>query len=101
MRLVQFAADSFGNKSYLIHRRRAGCAAVVDAQRDVWTYLDEAERLDVPITHAFDPHVHNDFVSGSELIDATVVQGQPSFGFPVGGAFAMLALHAPGTYLAL
>ncbi len=111
MRVVQFAADGVGDKSYLIVAEERGCAAVVDAQRDVWTYLDEAERLAVRITHAFDTHVHNDFVSGSrslhELTDAIVVQGQASFGYPVrhvrdgervdvGGAFAMLALHTPG-----
>ena len=111
MKVLRFAADGVGDQSYMVVDETCGCAAVIDAQRDVWTYLDEADRLGVKITHAFDTHVHNDFVSGSrslhELTDATVVQGEASFAYPVrhvhdgdhidvGSAFTMRALHTPG-----
>ncbi len=106
-----FLADGVGDRSYMIVDQDGGRAAVIDAQRDAWTYLDEAERLGVKITHTFDTHVHNDFVSGSralqELAGAKVVQ-------PAGaemeytvhevrdgdrvevGGFTVRALHTPG-----
>ena len=112
MQVLKFTADGVGDRSYMVVDTVRKCAAVIDAQRDVWTYLDEADRLGVTITHAFDTHVHNDFVSGSNALraiaGATVVQAAgPDFGYPVravsdgervdvGGAFVMRALHTPG-----
>ncbi len=106
-----FVADGVSDRSYMIVDKESGRAAVVDAQRDVWTYLDEADNLGVKITHTFDTHVHNDFVSGSrslqELTGATVVQpagseieynvreARDGDRFEVGG-FTVRALHTPG-----
>ncbi|MEO6989950.1 MAG: rhodanese-like domain-containing protein [Candidatus Baltobacteraceae bacterium] len=111
MHVLKFVADGVSDRSYMIVDAAGGVAAVVDAQRDVWTYLDEAERLGVRITHAFDTHVHNDFISGSrslaEVAGTTVVQAQGAgFEYPVHqvcdgdrielGHFVVRALHTPG-----
>lgn len=111
MHVRRFVADGVSDRSYMVVDAKNGRAAVIDAQRDAWTYLDEAERLGVKITHTFDTHVHNDFISGSralqELTGATTVQ-------PAGaemeyavhevhdgdrvqvGGFVVRALHTPG-----
>jgi hydroxyacylglutathione hydrolase len=111
MNVRTFVADGVSDRSYMIVDSTGGRAAVVDAQRDAWTYLDEAERLGVKITHTFDTHVHNDFVSGSrplqELTGATTVQPAGSdMEYAVHevrdgdrvqvGDFVMRALHTPG-----
>ena len=41
-----------------------GEAAVVDPQRDVDLYLDEARREGVAIRYVIETHLHADFVSG-------------------------------------
>ena len=65
MIIKQFVADGVGDRSYLAIHEPTRRAIVIDAQRDVFTYLDAAEAAGATITHAFDTHVHNDFVSGS------------------------------------
>jgi hydroxyacylglutathione hydrolase len=45
-------------------------AAVVDPRRDIEIYLTAAEHAGVRITHVFESHVHNDYVTGAlELHD--------------------------------
>jgi glyoxylase-like metal-dependent hydrolase (beta-lactamase superfamily II)/rhodanese-related sulfurtransferase len=48
--------------SYLIHG--SGEAAVIDPQRDVDLYVDEAQKLGVRIRWVIETHLHADFVSG-------------------------------------
>jgi glyoxylase-like metal-dependent hydrolase (beta-lactamase superfamily II)/rhodanese-related sulfurtransferase len=48
--------------SYLISSD--GVAAVIDPQRDVDLYVNEAARLGVRIEHIIETHLHADFVSG-------------------------------------
>src|SRR5919198_440068 len=67
-----FPAPELGNTTFMLADPDAGAAAVVDPMRDVGQYLDRAERLGVRITHAFDTHVHNDFVSGARELQAEV-----------------------------
>ena len=58
--------------SYLVADEGTRTAAVVDPQRDVAQYLDDAKRLGVAIRHVFLTHFHADFVSGHiELAKAT------------------------------
>jgi glyoxylase-like metal-dependent hydrolase (beta-lactamase superfamily II)/rhodanese-related sulfurtransferase len=58
--------------SYLVGDRGAGVGAVVDPQRDVEGYLEDAKRLGVAIRHVVLTHFHADFVSGHlELAKAT------------------------------
>ncbi|GAC1415446.1 MAG: MBL fold metallo-hydrolase [Candidatus Velthaea sp.] len=82
MRVIKFAADGVSDHSYMLVDTKTQTAAVVDAQRDVWTYLDEADAQRVKIRFAFDTHVHNDFISGSrslaEVAGAVVVQAAGS-----------------------
>ncbi|GAC1542132.1 MAG: MBL fold metallo-hydrolase [Vulcanimicrobiaceae bacterium] len=68
MNVRKFTADGVSDRSYIVTNEANRTAFVVDAQRDVWTYLDAADEAGVKITHAFDTHVHNDFVSGSQAL---------------------------------
>jgi glyoxylase-like metal-dependent hydrolase (beta-lactamase superfamily II)/rhodanese-related sulfurtransferase len=53
---------SLGDRSYLVHDGEV--ALVVDPQRDIDRVLDLAEREGVQITHVFETHIHNDYVTG-------------------------------------
>ena len=53
---------SLGDRSYLAHDGRM--AVVIDPQRDIDRVLAVAERDGVRITHIFETHIHNDYVTG-------------------------------------
>jgi hydroxyacylglutathione hydrolase len=80
----QFYLGCLAHASYLIGS--GGEAAVVDPQRDVDLYLDEARARGLTIRWVLETHLHADFVSGHrELADraaATIV-----FGRRAGAAF--------------
>jgi hydroxyacylglutathione hydrolase len=58
--------------SYLIGDRGTGRAVVVDPQRDVGRYVDEARTAGLRIERVLETHVHADFLSGHlELAAAT------------------------------
>jgi glyoxylase-like metal-dependent hydrolase (beta-lactamase superfamily II)/rhodanese-related sulfurtransferase len=58
--------------SYLIGDETTGRAVVVDPQRDVSQYLEDAERLGLRIERVLETHFHADFLSGHlELAAAT------------------------------
>ncbi len=63
-----FHYPGLGNSSYLVVDEASGSAAVVDPQRDIDQYLHTAARLGARITHAFETHVHNDFISGGRQL---------------------------------
>jgi hydroxyacylglutathione hydrolase len=65
MKIRQFFDEGLGNSAHLIVSERAGLAALIDPLRDVDQYLDVARREGVQISHVFETHIHNDFVSGS------------------------------------
>jgi hydroxyacylglutathione hydrolase len=74
MNIISFVAEALGDSSYLVVGD--GAAAVVDPQRDIRPYLHAAEQHGVSITHVFETHVHNDYISGGpELAElgATIV----------------------------
>jgi hydroxyacylglutathione hydrolase len=77
--LQQFFDAGLGHASYLVADPDAGTAFLVDPDRAVDAYLAAASKLDVLITHSFETHVHNDYVSGSralaELRPIVVVTG--------------------------
>lgn len=54
--------SSLGDRSYLVHD--GDVALVVDPQRDIDRVLDLAAEQGVRITHVFETHVHNDYVTG-------------------------------------
>jgi hydroxyacylglutathione hydrolase len=62
MYFKQFYLNCLAHASYLIGS--AGEAAVVDPQRDVDQYLDEAAAQNLKIKYIVETHLHADFVSG-------------------------------------
>jgi hydroxyacylglutathione hydrolase len=60
----QYYLSCLSHASYLIGDETAGSAVVVDPQRDVQAYLEDAERLGLTIQHVIETHIHADFVSG-------------------------------------
>ncbi len=72
MFLKQFYLGCLAHASYLVADEASGQAAVVDPQRDVEQYLEEADRIGCRIEHVFLTHFHADFVAGHlELRDRT------------------------------
>jgi hydroxyacylglutathione hydrolase len=70
MHFRQFYLGCLAHASYFIASE--GEAVVVDPQRDVRQYLEEAERIGAKIRYVFETHLHADFVSGhQELAAAT------------------------------
>ncbi|MDT0166061.1 rhodanese-like domain-containing protein [Actinotalea sp. AC32] len=60
--IVPIETPTLGDRSYLVHDGRV--AFVVDPQRDVDRVLRLAEDAGVRITHVFETHIHNDYVTG-------------------------------------
>lgn len=66
---------SLAQGSYLIGCQAKGEAIVIDAKRDVDTYLEIAKENGLTITHITETHIHADFLSGSrELAEITGAQ---------------------------
>ena len=64
MILKQYYLGCLAHASYLIADESSGTAAVVDPQRDVEQYLEDAGRLQCRVDHVFLTHFHADFVAG-------------------------------------
>ncbi|MXS70482.1 MBL fold metallo-hydrolase [Flavobacteriaceae bacterium W22] len=63
---------SLAQASYLIGCQAKGEAIVIDAKRDIDTYLQIAKENNLTITHISETHIHADFLSGSrELAEVT------------------------------
>ena len=56
--------------SYLVGCQKTGEAIVIDAKRDVDTYLDIAKQNGLRITHITETHIHADFLAGSRELAA-------------------------------
>ena len=68
--IVPIETPTLGDRSYLAHDGRV--ALVVDPQRDIDRVLELAEANGVRITHVFETHIHNDYVTGGlALANAT------------------------------
>ena len=85
MYFKQFYLSCLAHASYLIGSE--GEAAVVDPQRDVEQYLEEAEVRRLKIKYIIETHLHADFVSGHRELaartGAEIVFGkQAGAGFP-------------------
>jgi glyoxylase-like metal-dependent hydrolase (beta-lactamase superfamily II) len=65
MQFKQFYLGCLAHASYYIGSD--GEAAVIDPQRDVQQYLDEAEANGQKIKYVIETHSHADFVSGHIL----------------------------------
>jgi hydroxyacylglutathione hydrolase len=72
MRIRHFVDQGLGNSAYLLISETDHSAALIDPLRDVDQYVNVACQEGARITHVFETHVHNDFLSGSrELAAAT------------------------------
>jgi len=60
--IVAIDTPSLGDRSYLVHDGRV--AFVVDPQRDIDRVLAAADGAGVRITHVFETHIHNDYLTG-------------------------------------
>jgi hydroxyacylglutathione hydrolase len=78
MYFKQFYLGCLAHASYLIGS--GGEAAVVDPQRDIEQYIDEAEAEGLKIKYVIETHLHADFVSGhrelGERTGAKIVFGR-------------------------
>ena len=74
----QYYLGCLAHASYMIGA--AGAAAVIDPQRDVRQYLDEAEAEGLKIEYIIETHSHADFVSGhielAQKTGAQIIYGQ-------------------------
>jgi glyoxylase-like metal-dependent hydrolase (beta-lactamase superfamily II)/rhodanese-related sulfurtransferase len=68
MYFEQFFLSCLAHASYMIGSE--GIAAVVDPQRDVEIYLEEAARQKLRIAYIIETHLHADFVSGHQELAA-------------------------------
>ncbi len=72
MILKQYYLGCLAHASYFIGDEASGTAAVVDPQRDIGQYMEEAESRHMTIGHVFLTHFHADFAAGHlELRDRT------------------------------
>jgi hydroxyacylglutathione hydrolase len=101
---------SLGDRSYLVHDGQV--ALVIDPQRDIDRVLDLAAQEGVRITHVFETHIHNDYVTGglalAERVGATYhVNADDDVSFErteirdgdeiaVGDRMSVRAIHTPG-----
>ncbi len=60
--IVPIETPTLGDRSYLVHDGRVGM--VIDPQRDIDRVLELAHTEGVRITHIFETHIHNDYVTG-------------------------------------
>ncbi len=60
--VIPVETPTLGDRSYLVHDGHD--AFVVDPQRDIDRILDLVDREGVRITHVFETHIHNDYVTG-------------------------------------
>ena len=64
MFLKQYYLGCLAHASYLLADEASRTAIVVDPQRDIQQYLDDAAKLNVHIRYVFLTHFHADFVAG-------------------------------------
>ena len=62
MQIKHYFIDKIALSSYIL--AGSDVCAVIDPQRDIDIYIDEARELGVEITHILHTHMHADFVSG-------------------------------------
>jgi glyoxylase-like metal-dependent hydrolase (beta-lactamase superfamily II)/rhodanese-related sulfurtransferase len=60
--VLAIETPTLGDRSYLVHDGQV--AFVIDPQRDIDRVADLARTAGVRITHIFETHIHNDYVTG-------------------------------------
>ncbi|MHB8504819.1 MAG: MBL fold metallo-hydrolase [Acidimicrobiales bacterium] len=107
--IVTIETPGLGDRSYLAHD--GAVAVVVDPQRDIDRVVDIVDSLGVRLTHVFETHLHNDYVTGglalAERFDAVyVVPAGDDVAFDrlaagdgdriTSGRMAVTTVHTPG-----
>ena len=108
--IVPIETPSLGDRSYLAHDGEV--ALVVDPQRDLDRVLALLDEHGVRLTHVFETHIHNDYVTGGLALAqrtgaAYLVNGADEVAFDrtpvtdgevveVGSRMRVLALSTPG-----
>lgn len=90
MEFKQFYLGCLAHASYLIGSE--GEAAVVDPQRDVQQYIDEAAARGLAIRYVIETHLHADFVSGHRELAART-GAEIVFGHRAGAEFPHRAVR--------
>lgn len=72
MTIRTIETPQLGDRSYLVHDGHLG--VVIDPQRDLHRVLAEIADADadVTVTHVFETHLHNDYVSGGLALAASL-----------------------------
>jgi glyoxylase-like metal-dependent hydrolase (beta-lactamase superfamily II) len=108
--ILPIETPSLGDRSYLAHDGEV--ALVVDPQRDIDRVLDLLDEHGVRLTHVFETHIHNDYLTGGLALAqrtgaAYLVNGADEVQFDrtpigdgevveVGPRMRLLALATPG-----
>jgi glyoxylase-like metal-dependent hydrolase (beta-lactamase superfamily II)/rhodanese-related sulfurtransferase len=107
--IIPLETPSLGDRSYLATDGKV--AVVIDPQRDFDRVIDILDERDLQLTHVFETHIHNDYVTGGyALAQATgaayVVNADDDVAFertPVSdgdifeaGGLRVRAMHTPG-----
>src|SRR5262245_16340585 len=66
--ILPIDTPSLGDRGYLVHDGTV--AFVIDPQRDIDRVLHLADAAGVRITHVFETHIHNDYVTGGHALAA-------------------------------
>jgi rhodanese-related sulfurtransferase/glyoxylase-like metal-dependent hydrolase (beta-lactamase superfamily II) len=62
--LKQYYLGCLAHASYLVGDEASGTAVIVDPQRDIQQYLNDAEKFGLRIRHVILTHFHADFIAG-------------------------------------
>jgi hydroxyacylglutathione hydrolase len=86
----QFYLTCLSHASYMLGSE--GIAAVVDPQRDVGIYIEEAKKNGLSIQHVIETHLHADFVSGHQEL-AALTGAKVYLGAKAGAKFPHVAVQ--------
>lgn len=88
MYLQRYYLECLSHASYMVADEKTGIAAVIDPQRDIDIYVEDAEMLGFEIKHVILTHFHADFIAGHielrDRFDARIYLGakaQADFAF--------------------
>lgn len=80
----QIYEPGLAHASYMIGCQKTGECLVIDAKRDIDTYIEIAKQERLRITHLTETHIHADFLAGTRELAS--ITGAPMFLSDEGGA---------------
>src|SRR6266568_4403639 len=90
MYFQQFYLGCLSHASYVIGS--GGIAAIIDPQRDVGIYIEDAVKHGFRIAHVIETHLHADFISGHQEL-ATLTGATIYLGSKAGAKFPHVPVH--------